>query len=155
MVERGSQNTRNHQLPHLEAGTGRFVLSADFWSGDGLRVCLRQVQAHQVSRGGVRPLRRGGYRFARAPRVDGAHRIGGSRGARLVFKERSELFQSAFGYDRSRFGACHLLRELSCSGSRRYAFGEKATFNRERVSIGASRVRRRCVHGENGRGGDP
>src|SRR3546814_9729477 len=50
LVLRRDQEAGNHQLPDVQAGTRRAVLCAHFRSDQGLRVPVRQVQAHEVSR---------------------------------------------------------------------------------------------------------
>src|SRR3546814_1913156 len=61
--------------------------SSDVCSSDldqGLRVPVRQVQAHEVSRHRLREVRRRGHAVQGAARADGPHRAGLSGGAHLV-----------------------------------------------------------------------
>ena len=48
VVLRRDQETGDHQLPHLQAGAGRAVLRPHLRTDQGLRVPVRQVQAHEV-----------------------------------------------------------------------------------------------------------
>ena len=74
--QRRSQKSRNHQLPHVQAGKGRPVLRTHFRPRQGLGMFLRQIQAHQAPRHRLRPLRRGGDARPRPPRAHGPHRTG-------------------------------------------------------------------------------
>ena len=49
------------------------VLRQDLWAGEGLRVQLRQVQAHEAPRRRVREVRRRGHPGQGAPRAHGPH----------------------------------------------------------------------------------
>ena len=50
VVVRRGEEARDDQLPDLQAGTRRALLRQDLRSGQGLRVQLRQVQAHEAPR---------------------------------------------------------------------------------------------------------
>ena len=52
---------RDHQLPHVQAGAGRPVLRQDLRPDQGLRVLVRQVQAHEVQGHRLREVRRRGH----------------------------------------------------------------------------------------------
>ena len=60
-----SKKPETDQLPHLQAGAGRPVLRQDLRPGQGLRVQLRQVQAHEAPRRRLREVRRRGHPVAR------------------------------------------------------------------------------------------
>jgi hypothetical protein len=76
LVQGRSQESRDHQLPHVQAGKGRPVLRTHFRPGQGLGMLLRQIQAHQAPRRRLRPLRRRSDAGPRAPRAHGPHRTG-------------------------------------------------------------------------------
>src|SRR3546814_12722647 len=65
----GDQEARNDQLSHLQAGAGRPVLRPHLRPDQGLRMLVRQVQAHEVSRHHLREMRRRGH----APEGDRKH----------------------------------------------------------------------------------
>jgi hypothetical protein len=54
MVSWRDQKAGNHQLPDLQAGTGRAVLRQDFRADQGLRMQLRQIQTHEAPGGDLR-----------------------------------------------------------------------------------------------------
>jgi DNA-directed RNA polymerase subunit beta' len=54
------QESRDHQLPHLQARAGGLFCERIFGPDPRLRVRLRQVQAHQAQGRHLRPLRRRG-----------------------------------------------------------------------------------------------
>jgi DNA-directed RNA polymerase beta' subunit len=66
MVPRGSQETRNDQLPYIETGTGWVVLRTHFWADKGIRykgvVCDRC--GVEVTRAKVRRERMGHIKLA-------------------------------------------------------------------------------------------
>ena len=65
VVVRRGEEAGDDQLPDLQAGTRRALLRQDLRSGQGLRVQLRQVQAHEAPRRRVREVRRRGDPVAR------------------------------------------------------------------------------------------
>ena len=69
VVARRGEEAGDHQLPDLQAGARRPVLRQDLRAGEGLRVQLRQVQAHEAPRRGVREVRRRGHPVQGAPRA--------------------------------------------------------------------------------------
>ena len=69
VVVRRGEEAGDHQLPDLQAGKGRAFLREDLRAGQGLRVQLRQVQAHEAPRRGLRALRRRGDPEQGAPRA--------------------------------------------------------------------------------------
>ena len=74
LVVRRDQEARDDQLPHLQAGARRPVLRAHLRSDQGLRVLVRQVQAHEVQGPDLREVRRRGDARQGAPRAHGPHR---------------------------------------------------------------------------------
>ncbi len=65
LVLRRDQEARDDQLPHLQAGARRAVLRPHLRPDQGLRVPVRQVQAHEVPRHHLREVRRRGDAVAR------------------------------------------------------------------------------------------
>ena len=84
VVARRGEEARDHQLPDLQAGARRSLLRQDLRSGQGLRVQLRQVQAHEAPRRRVREVRRRGDPVQGAPRAHGPHHAGHAGRAHLV-----------------------------------------------------------------------
>ena len=74
LVLRRDQEARDHQLPDLQARARRPVLRAHLRSDQGLRVLVRQVQAHEVQGRHLREVRRRGDARARAARPHGPYR---------------------------------------------------------------------------------
>ena len=74
VVARRGEEAGDHQLPHVQAGARRPVLRQDLRPGEGLRVQLRQVQAHEAPRRRLREVRRRGHPVQGAPRAPGPHR---------------------------------------------------------------------------------
>ena len=60
LVLRRDQEAGDDQLPHLQAGARRPVLRAHLRADQGLRVLVRQVQAHEVQGHHLREVRRRG-----------------------------------------------------------------------------------------------
>src|SRR5437763_5300211 len=58
LVLRRDQKAGDDQLPDVQAGARRALLRAHLWTDQGLRVLVRQVQAHEVSRHHLREMRR-------------------------------------------------------------------------------------------------
>ena len=65
VVARRGEEARDDQLPHVQAGARRPLLREDLRPGEGLRVQLRQVQAHEAPRHRLREVRRRGHPVAR------------------------------------------------------------------------------------------
>ena len=84
VVVRRDQEARDDQLPHLQARARRPVLRAHLRADQGLRVPVRQVQAHEVPRRGLREVRRRSDAPEGAPRADGPHRARRPGRAHLV-----------------------------------------------------------------------
>ena len=90
VVARRGQEARDHQLPHVQAGARRALLREDLRAGEGLRVQLRQVQAHEAPRDRVREVRRRGHPVQGAPRAPRPHQPGHAGRAHLVPEEPAE-----------------------------------------------------------------
>jgi hypothetical protein len=84
VVLRRDKEAGDHQLPHLQARARRPVLRAHLRADQGLRVLVRQVQAHEVQGHHLREVRRRGDAVAGAARAHGPHRAGGAGRAYLV-----------------------------------------------------------------------
>ena len=84
MVARRGEEAGDDQLPHVQAGAGRPVLRQDLRPSEGLRVQLRQVQAHEAPRRRLREVRRRGHPVQGAPRAPGPHQPGHAGRAHLV-----------------------------------------------------------------------
>ena len=65
VVLRRDQEAGDHQLPHLQAGARRPVLRPHLRADQGLRVPVRQVQAHEVQGHHLREVRRRSHAVAR------------------------------------------------------------------------------------------
>src|SRR5207244_704946 len=78
---RRGEEARDHQLSHVQARAGWALLREDLRSHQGLRVQLRQVQAHAPPRRRVREVRRRGDPVEGPARADGSHRPRHARGA--------------------------------------------------------------------------
>ena len=65
VVARRGEEAGDHQLPDLQAGARRPLLRQDLRPREGLRVQLRQVQAHEAPRRRLREVRRRGHPVAR------------------------------------------------------------------------------------------
>ena len=74
LVVRRDQEARDDQLSHVQARARRPVLRAHLRSDQGLRVPVRQVQAHEVQGHRLREVRRRGHRLEGPPRADGPYR---------------------------------------------------------------------------------
>ena len=74
VVLRRDQKAGNDQLPHVQAGAGRAVLRPHLRADQGLRVLVRQVQAHEVQGHHLREVRRRGDARPRAARAHGPYR---------------------------------------------------------------------------------
>ncbi len=84
LVVRRNQKARDHQLPHLQARARRPVLRAHLRADQGLRVLVRQVQAHEIQGRHLREVRRRGDPRARPSRPHGPYLACGARRAYLV-----------------------------------------------------------------------
>ena len=84
VVARRGEEARDDQLPDLQARAGRPVLRQDLWASEGLRVQLRQVQAHEAPWRRLREVRRRGHPVQGAPRAPRPHQPGHAGRAHLV-----------------------------------------------------------------------
>ena len=84
VVLRRDQKAGDHQLPHLQARARRPVLRAHLRADQGLRVLVRQVQAHEVQGHHLREVLGRGDAQPRAARAHGPHRARGAGRAHLV-----------------------------------------------------------------------
>ncbi len=100
LVQGRSQEPRDDQLPHVQAGKGRLVLRAHFRPGQGLGMLLRQVQAHQAPGRGLRSLRRGSDPRPRPPRAHGPHRAGRAGLPHLVLQVHALPHRPGARHDR-------------------------------------------------------
>src|ERR1700719_2025878 len=112
MVLRRDKEARDDQLPDVQAGARRAVLRSDLWADQGLRMLVRQVQAHEVSRHHLREMRRRGDPFQSSARPDGPRRARLAGRAYLVLKVAAEPYRIIARHDAEgpRKGA--LFREL-------------------------------------------
>ena len=113
---------------------------------------LRQVQAHQASRRGVRPLRRGSDFGPRAPGTDGPHRAGGAGFAYLVLQVHAVPAGTGAGHDGPEPGTGDLLRGLHGDQSRLDAAEIAPVVERARVPRSARDLWRGRIRGQDGRG---
>ena len=112
MVFRRNQEAGNHQLPDLQARARRPVLRPYLRADQGLRVPLRQIQAHEVSRRCLREVWRRGDSPESPPRAHGPHRTGRARRAHLVPQVAPEPDRPDARHDAARPRAYSLFREL-------------------------------------------
>ena len=112
MVPRRDQEAGDHQLPDVQAGARRAFLRQDFRSHQGLRVQLRQVQAHEAPRRDLREVRGRGHPVQGAARAHGAYRAGHPRLPHLVSEEPAEQDRQPAGLDPQEHGEGPLLRQL-------------------------------------------
>ena len=112
LVLRRDQEAGDDQLPHLQARARRAVLRPHLRSGEGLRVPVRQVQAHEVQGRRLREVRRRGDRDQGPPRAHGPHRAGRAGRAHLVPEVAAEPHRPAARHAAQAARAHPLLREL-------------------------------------------
>ena len=84
LVLRRDQKAGDHQLPHLQARARRPVLRAHLRADQGLRVLVRQVQAHEVQGHHLREVLGRSDAVAGAARAHGPYRAGRAGRAHLV-----------------------------------------------------------------------
>ena len=153
LVVRRSAQARDHQLPHLQAGARRPVLRQDLRAGEGLRVPVRQVQAPQASRRGLREVRRRSHAVQGAPRAHGPHRAGEPDRAHLVPEVAAVAHRPDARHDAARDRARAVLRGLRGHRSGHDADAARPAADRRDVPRGDRGARRRirCPHGRRGR----
>ena len=154
MVVWRGQEAGDDQLPHLQAGARRAVLRQDLRPGQGLRVPVREVQAPEAPRGGLREVRGGGRARQGAPGADGPHRAREPGRPHLVSQVPPVAHRAGARHDPPRDRAGPLLRGLR--GGRAGHDGPRAgpAPHRRDVPRRARAVRGR-LRRPHGRGGDP
>ena len=152
MVVRRGEEAGDHQLPHLEARARRPVLRPHLRPGQGLRVPVRQIQAPQAPRRGLREVRRGSDPFQGAPRTHGPHRASEPGSTYLVPEVAAFAHRPFAGHDPARHRARALLRVLRGGGPRSHRLGTEPTAHRRGI-LRLPRGTRRRVHRQDGRRG--
>ena len=155
LVVRRDQEARDHQLPHLQAGAGRPVLRPHLRSHQGLRVLVRQVQAHEVQGPDLREVRRRGDAGQGAPRAHGPYRAGRARCPHLVPEVAAIAHRPVARHDAQGPGAGPLFRELHRYRARRIAVQGEAAPVGGAVQPGHRGARPGQLHRRHRRGGHP
>ena len=112
LVVWGDQEARDDQLPHLQAGARRTVLRAHLRPGEGLRVLVRQVQAHEVQGRHLREVRRRGHARQGPARAHGPYRACRAGRAYLVPEVAAVPHRASARHDAQGPRARALFREL-------------------------------------------
>ena len=112
VVSRRSEEAGDHQLPDVQAGAGRPVLRQDLRASEGLRVQLRQVQAHEAPGRGLREVRRRGHPVQGPARAAGPHQPGHAGRAHLVPQVAALAHRQPARHDPQGPGEGPLLRVL-------------------------------------------
>ncbi len=99
VVLRRDQEAGNHQLPYLQARARRPVLRPHLRAHQGLRVLVRQVQAHEVQGHHLREVLGRSDPVARQARAHGPHRTGRSGCAHLVPEVAAVAHRPVAGHD--------------------------------------------------------
>ena len=107
---------------------------------------LRQVQADSLSRGDLRPLRRGSHAEQGPARAHGPHRALGAGGAYLVLQDAALADGQPAGHHAQGTGAGRLLLELHRARGREAGGRGKAAARRRRVPGAAHQGARRGRH---------
>ena len=118
LVVRRDQEAGDDQLPHVQARARRPVLRAHLRADQGLRVLVRQVQAHEVQGRDLREVRRRGHAVARAPRAHGPYFAGRPGRAYLVPEVAAEPHRPVARHDAEGPRARPLFRILHRARSR-------------------------------------
>ena len=155
VVLRRDQEAGDHQLPHLQARARRPVLRAHLRADQGLRVLVRQVQAHEVQGHHLREVRRRSDAVAGPARAHGPYRARRAGRAHLVPEVAAEPHRPAARHDAQGPRAHPLLRILRRAGAGPHPAAGPPAPVRGRVPQGAGRVRRRQLHRRDRRRGDP
>ena len=155
VVLRRDQEARDHQLPHLQARARRPVLRAHLRADQGLRVLVRQVQAHEVQGHHLREVRRRGDAVAGAARAHGPYRARRAGRAHLVPEVAAEPHRPAARHDAQGSRAHPLFRILRRAGAGADRAAGPPAPVRGRVPQGAGGVRRGQLHRRHRRGSDP
>ncbi len=155
MVLRRDQEAGDHQLPHLQAGARRPVLRPHLRADQGLRVPVRQVQAHEVQGHHLRKVLGRSDAVARPSRAHGPYRTGRAGRAHLVPEVAALAHRPTARHDAEGSRADPVFRILRRSGAGSHrAQGPSAAVGR-RVSEGAGRIRPGQLHRHDRRRGDP
>ena len=155
VVVRRDQEAGDDQLPHVQARARRPVLRAHLRADQGLRVLVRQVQAHEVQGRHLREVRRRSDAVARAPRAHGPYLAGRAGRAYLVPEVAAEPHRPAARHDAEGPRARPLFRILHRARSRPDAAEGASAPLRGRLSARAGRVRPGQLHRDDRRRGDP
>ena len=155
LVVRRDQEARDHQLPHLQARARRPVLRAHLRAHQGLRVLVRQVQAHEVQGPDLREVRRRGDAGQGAPRAHGPHPARRPRRPHLVPEVAALAHRPAARHDAQGPRARALLRELHRHRARHHHAAGEAAADRGAVQPGDRGVRPGQLHRRHRRGGHP
>ena len=147
LVVRRNQKAGNHQLPHVQARTRRPVLRAHLRADQGLRVLVRQVQAHEVQGHHLRKVRRASDAAASVRRERMGHIELAAPVAHIWFLKS---LPSRIGAD-ARHGAegyreGSLFRTIHRARAGPDAARSQSAADRRGLSPGSGRVRRRQLH---------
>ena len=145
LVLRRDQEAGDHQLPHLQARARRPVLRAHLRADQGLRVLVRQVQAHEVQGHHLREVLGRGDAVARAARAHGPYRARGAGRAHLVPEVAAVAHRPAARHDAEGPRAHSVFRILRRAGAGPDPAAGPPAAVRGRVPQGAGRVRRRTA----------
>ena len=155
LVLRRDQKAGDHQLPHLQARARRPVLRAHLRADQGLRVLVRQVQAHEVQGHHLREVLGRSDAVARAARAHGPYRARGAGGAYLVLEVAAEPHRALARHDAQGPRAHSLFRILRRARAGPHPAQGPSAPVRRRIRQGAGRVRRRQLHRHDRRRSDP
>ena len=106
-------------------------------------MCLRQVPRHEIQGHDLRPLRRQGDAFPRAPQADGPYRAGSSGRAHLVFQGDAQPPGNAARHAHHEPRADRLFPGLCRRRARRHAAQRAAAHDRGRIPQGERAVQAR------------
>src|ERR1700691_6702972 len=155
VVLRRNQETGDHQLPYLQARARRPVLRAYFRADQGLRVPVRQVQAHEVQGHHLREVLGGSDAVAGPARAHGPYRTGSPGRAYLVPQVAALAHRPLARHDAEGSRADPVFRILRRAGAGSHrAQGPSVAVGR-RVPEGAGRIRPGQLHRHDRRRGDP
>ena len=155
VVARRGEEAGDDQLPHLQAGAGRPLLRQDLRPGEGLRVQLRQVQAHEAPRRRLREVRRRGHPVQGAPRAAGPHQPGHAGRAHLVPEVAAVAHRQPARHHAQGPREGPLLRGVHRHRPEGDAACSAASSSPRSATASCSRRRRRRVRRRHGRRGDP
>src|SRR6185312_9238231 len=117
LVLRRDQEAGDHQLPYLQARARRPVLRPHLRADQGLRVLVRQVQAHEVQGHHLREVLGRGHAVARPARAHGPYRARSPRRAHLVPEVAALAHRPSAGHDAEGSRAHPVLRILRRAGA--------------------------------------